>query len=156
MNELLKLRLLHQYDQLDTLVKDLSENFIQKRHKPDKWSIHENIAHLGRYHEIFINRIENIIKEEQASFGRYNAIEDAFFETWIELSTKETMRKTKELRKILVEKVLNLEEQQLNRTGIHPALGHMNIMEWTEFFLLHESHHFYTIFWLAHENLYKD
>lgn len=102
MNESLKFRLLHQYDQLDNLVKGLSENFIQTRHKPDKWSIHENIAHLARYQEIFINRLENIINEEQPNFGRYNADEDDLFENWVQLSIEDIIRKTKEMRNMTV------------------------------------------------------
>ncbi len=38
-----------------------------------------------------------------------------------------------------------LHEEQLMRIGLHPVYGPMTIEGWTEFFLLHEAHHFFTI-----------
>ena len=52
------------------------------------------------------------------------------------------------------EKIYNLihhlPPDKLDRIGIHPKFGKLTISEWTEFFLLHEAHHLYAIFQLAH------
>ncbi|MGD8307736.1 MAG: DinB family protein, partial [Ignavibacteria bacterium] len=40
----------------------------------------------------------------------------------------------------------NLTPEQLNRKGTHQKFGTMNVIQWIEFFLLHEAHHIYTIF----------
>jgi hypothetical protein len=54
-------------------------------------------------------------------------------------------------RKIIYELITGLSDSQLNRTGVHKKFGPLNIIEWIEFFLLHEAHHLFTIFQLAHD-----
>ncbi|HVT60257.1 MAG TPA: DinB family protein [Thermoanaerobaculia bacterium] len=39
----------------------------------------------------------------------------------------------------------SLTPDQLDRIGVHPAMGPLPIRLWLEFFLLHEAHHLYTI-----------
>jgi hypothetical protein len=36
-------------------------------------------------------------------------------------------------------------------SAVHKKYGALTIMEWTEFFLLHEAHHIFTIFQLMHD-----
>ena len=48
-------------------------------------------------------------------------------------------------RKTLNDFLFGLDEHQLMRTARHPAYGKWNINGWTQFFLLHEAHHFFTI-----------
>lgn len=146
-----KHRLTHQHNQIDSLVKDLPVHFIQKRHIPEKWSILENLAHLGRYQEIFLDRIRRVLSEEEPHFGRYVAEQDAEFESWLNLELEITLSKIREDRVEIIELISSLDEVQFNRKGVHPKFGRMNILEWTEFFLLHESHHFYTIFRLIQQ-----
>jgi len=45
--------------------------------------------------------------------------------------------------------ITNLNDEELLLTGSHPKFGVMTIPGWTEFFLLHEAHHLFTIFRLA-------
>ena len=44
-------------------------------------------------------------------------------------------------RTILVHKVQRMTSADLARKAIHPRLGHMTVVQWLEFFLLHEAHH---------------
>src|SRR6266542_1985639 len=108
----LQLRMQHQPDALNHLLYELNDESAKQRPDKDKWSIFENIAHLGRYHEVFLQRVQTILKEQDPLFDRY---------------------------------VADTDEKQLMRTGRHPVYGKRNINGWTEFFLLHEAHHFYTI-----------
>ncbi len=151
MNELIKYRLEHQYDQIDLLIHSLPKASFRKRSDPDKWSIHENLAHLGRYQEVFMERFNRILNEEQPTFERYKAENDALFGNWVAKSSITAIQESKATRKRIAGQLLGLDENDLLRRGIHPKLGSMDIMGWTEFFLLHESHHFYTIFWLVHQ-----
>ena len=40
-------------------------------------------------------------------------------------------------------------EALLGKTGVHPKFGLLTVTGWTEFFLLHEAHHLYTLFMLV-------
>jgi hypothetical protein len=44
-----------------------------------------------------------------------------------------------------------LGESNLKRTGLHPRYGVLTIPQWTEFFLLHEAHHLFSLFMLLQE-----
>ncbi len=144
-------RIKNQYHQVDDLLYGLSDDFMCHRHKIGKWSIQENLAHLGRYHEVFNKRLGLILTHDTPIFERYKAEEDPMFEFWLKLTLKEIIAKTKGYRKLLSERIYELNDQQVKRIGIHPKLGRLNVTEWIAFFLLHETHHFYTMFWLKNE-----
>ena len=47
--------------------------------------------------------------------------------------------------------ITNLTDAAQSRTGVHKKYGKLTVLQWTEFFLLHEAHHIYTIFQLAND-----
>src|SRR6201993_1513189 len=55
---------------------------ILERPPSGKWSACENLAHLGRYHEIFLERLERILTERNPAFERYRAEDDPGWEAW--------------------------------------------------------------------------
>ncbi len=120
------------------------------RPQDDKWSIQENIAHLTSYQPVFIDRIHQILTQENPSFDRYVADLDQAFENCKCLTVETLVKELNAERKKIFNLVSSLSVSQLNRTGIHQKFGTLNIVEWTEFFLLHEAHHIFTIFQLAH------
>ena len=54
-------------------------------------------------------------------------------------------------RKEIAAGMLSFPEVDLAKTGIHPAFGQMTLLQWLNFFLLHEAHHLFAIFKLASE-----
>jgi uncharacterized damage-inducible protein DinB len=114
-----------------------------------KWSAHQNLAHLGRYHEIFLERIEQILKETNPVFVRYRAEEDPQWEAWRSLGYKEAAGKLAYLREMLVARLKSLSAEEYARTGTHPKFGEMPLTLWLEFFLVHEAHHLYTVLQLV-------
>lgn len=151
MNELIQNNLKYQYNTIDLMVSELDNLFIKKRFRLEKWSIHDNLAHLGRYQEIFNDRIDAILHEKEPHFERYNSEKDAKFIEWKKRDGFEIIEQTKNDRDLIVQKILGLNELQLTRIGFHPKLKKMKLKNWIEFFILHESHHLYTIFLLIHE-----
>jgi uncharacterized damage-inducible protein DinB len=118
---------------------------ILERVIPGKWSAHENLAHLGRYHEIFQERIERILTEPNPVFTRYRAEDDPRWEAWRMLAHKEVAEKLASLREQLVTKLKSLTAEDYARTGIHSKFGKMTLALWLEFFLVHEAHHLYAV-----------
>lgn len=149
MEDNLLARLQYQPDALTHLLKELTEPQIRQRLEPDKWSIFENIAHLGRYQEVFRNRITVILQEEKPGFERYVADQDAGFPDWLAQPFDKLSRDFHHSRNTLREAIAHLSEDQCQRVGFHPVYGAMSVTGWTEFFLLHEAHHFLTILKLA-------
>lgn len=144
-------KLANQYLELLKMIEGLDKDFLQKNHKPDKWSIHDNLAHLCRYQEIFRARLKEIVQKKDPEIKRYKAEDDPGFQKWRQKKPQILSEHYEETRIELIDFVAKLTPAQISRKGSHPKLGAMNINQWLHFFLLHESHHIYTIFWLVNE-----
>ncbi len=139
------IRLETQLDALSLVLDRASPEAISRRPASGKWSAHENLAHLARHHEVFLERVRRIVTETKPRLARYRAEEDPQWPKWPAMPTDEVLRRLQALRGDLIEIVKYLSPEQLNRIGVHPAFGEMTIPEWIEFFLLHEAHHLYVI-----------
>ncbi|MEE8509733.1 MAG: DinB family protein [candidate division NC10 bacterium] len=139
------IRLETQLEALPLLMGKASPDAITRRPASGKWSAHENLAHLGRHHEVFIERVQRILAEDRPCLARYRAEEDPEWPKWAALPTDEVLRRLKKFRSDLITLVKSLSPDQLSRIGLHPTFGEMTIPEWIEFFLLHEAHHLYVI-----------
>ncbi|WP_426667819.1 DinB family protein [Mucilaginibacter sp. McL0603] len=148
----LKSRLKDQHTSLAILITDLDNNKLSYRPEPGKWNIHDNIAHLAVYQPIFINRINTILEKDKPTFNPYRADDDPVFLAWREWDIKDLLTRLNEDREQLYQLITNLSEQKLGRTGTHLRYGTLTVTQWTEFFLLHEAHHQFTIFKLAQGN----
>lgn len=145
MEQQLQLRLQYQPEALKHLLSGLNEEMVKQRPIADKWSVAENIAHLGRYHEIFLVRMQKIINENDPLFERYIADNDPGFSEWRLLNFNTLMEKFYSSRKVLNDFLFGLPDVDIKRTGRHPLFGQWKINGWCEFFLLHENHHYFTI-----------
>lgn len=113
---------------------------------PDKWSALENLAHLARYHQVFMGRLEQMLKTDGEPFPRYKAEQDPQWPQWQALSLSQVLAQFHQLRSELTQRLVHLSHEQVARTGIHPAFGAVNVEMMLEMFLLHEGHHLYVMF----------
>ncbi len=116
---------------------------IRQRSRPEQWSAHENLTHLGRYQQIFIQRLQCILSEDNPSIGRYRAEEDPDFALWVGLETAEVVSRTHTLRAEMLELLRSISASDWNRTALHPVYGQRDFSGWLELFLVHEGHHLY-------------
>ena len=144
-------RLEYQHKSLIDIIDGLSDEQIRKQIVAGKWSIFENIVHLATYQHAFLERIQKILSEENPAFARYTAETDPLFPDNCSRSTREIMQDLITTRREIIDKVLSLKEEDVQRAGGHPTFGSMNIAQWLNFFVLHESHHLFTIFKLVPE-----
>ncbi|HVG92735.1 MAG TPA: DinB family protein [Alphaproteobacteria bacterium] len=125
-------------------VETLSANVV-----PGKWSAHEQLAHLARYHQIFLQRIDRILAEQAPEFSRYRAEDDPDWPAWTSLPTPQLLVRISSMRSKLMARLRSLSEKDFERTGVHPTFGEMSLSLWLEFFLVHEAHHLYVILQLV-------
>jgi DinB superfamily len=136
-------RLKTQLDSLPLLFSGASPEAMRRRPSSGKWSAHENLAHLARYHEVFLERLRRMLTEDRPQLGRYRAENDPQAGPWMALPTDALLKEMKRLRGELIDAVEHLSPGEFERTGIHAVLGEMSIPTWIEFFLVHEAHHLY-------------
>jgi len=152
LNELTTVRLRDQLSSLDVFIASKTTEEWNRKPASGKWSARENLAHLCRYHEVFLERLNRILQEDRPEFGRYRAEEDELWPSWSPLAVDLLLARIRQLRQEVRSKVGSLSREQLVRTGIHPVLGEMHVPLWLEFFLLHEAHHLYAILFRLRES----
>ncbi len=144
-------RLQYQHKSLMDIIDGLSDEQIRRPVIAGKWSIFEHIVHLQTYQHTFVDRVKQILDNNNPTFPRYSAEADPLFLDNCHKSTREVMHDLISIRKEIAAGMLSFEAADLAKTGTHPAFGLMTMKQWLNFFLLHEAHHFFTIFKLTAE-----
>jgi uncharacterized damage-inducible protein DinB len=144
-------RLKNQHKTIASIIIKLNNRQIQQHPIRDKWSIHENIAHLAKYQPVFLERMRLVLTNDGPEFEAYKAEDDDEFEIYCAFTTYELLKKISTDREVIFHLITHLPPDKLERIGTHPKFGKLTMLEWTEFFLLHEAHHLFTIFQLAHK-----
>lgn len=139
-------RLHTQLDCLSILLDDVNEVAVNRQTAPEKWSAVQSLAHLARYHEVFLDRLERIQKERRPLLDRYSAEEDSAWLDWSGLPLEVVELRLHARRRRLIAAIGDCD---LSRTAIHSRLGEMTVMHWLEFFLLYEAHHLDRVLQLA-------
>jgi hypothetical protein len=142
-------RLRYQHETIRELVGDLPEQALRRTINPGKWSAFDNIAHLACYQGVFLLRLERIQMEASPAFVAYVADADPNFPGYQQRSLPHLFTSIESRRSVLLNKLEGMDEDVLLRTAAHPRYGLLDTAQWTEFFLLHEAHHLYTIFMLV-------
>ncbi|MBK5270368.1 MAG: DinB family protein [Bacteroidia bacterium] len=151
MSSSISTRLQYQHKSLLDLIEGLNDDQIRRQVIAGKWSIFENIVHLQTYQHVFAARVKQILQEDNPSFARYTAEADPLFLDNCGKSSREIMQDFITTRKEMASGILSFSESDYPKTGQHPFFGKMNLLQWVNFFLLHESHHLFTIFKLGAE-----
>ncbi|MBS1601357.1 MAG: DinB family protein [Bacteroidetes bacterium] len=144
-------RLEFQHRTIHDLIGDLPETVLRRNLVAGKWSAFENIAHLTAYQPVFIKRLERMQEESSPRFDRYIAEQDPMFAPTLQKGLGELLADIDLQRSRIIAQCSSMDDATLARTGIHPKYGEFSIRQWTEFFLLHEAHHLYTIFMLVQD-----
>ena len=142
-------RLQYQHKSLLDLIEGLSDEQIRRQVIIGKWSIFENIVHLQTYQHTFIDRVKQMLEQDNPSFSRYTAEADPLFLDNCSKSSREIMQDFITIRKEMIVGVFSFNESDFNKSGQHPVFGKMNLLLWLNFFLLHEAHHLFAIFMLT-------
>jgi hypothetical protein len=136
-------------DFLAVTLKGVAIDTLSTRVIPGKWSAHEQLAHLARYHQVFLQRIDRILSENAPEFPRYSAEDDPEWPAWTSLPTSQLLVRISSMRAKLMARLRSLSEEQFERTGVHSRFGAMSLSLWLEFFLVHEAHHLYVVLQLV-------
>ncbi|MBK6827081.1 MAG: DinB family protein [Chitinophagaceae bacterium] len=145
----LSTRLQYQHKCLVDLIDGLSEELIRRPVQAGKWSVFEHIVHLQTYQHIFISRVRQILEGKEPTLDKYTAEADPLFLDNCCKSFREIMHDFIATRKEMAADLLVLPESDYMKCGTHQAFGSMNLIQWINFFLLHEAHHLFTIFRLT-------
>ena len=128
-------------DFLAEALRGVAPDALSRRATPEKWSAAENLAHLARYHQIFLERIERILTQPAPCLRGYRAEDDPEWPRWVSMQPQQVLANLSALRTKLMARLRSLNVSDFQRTGIHSKFGEMTLALWLEFFLVHEGHH---------------
>jgi uncharacterized damage-inducible protein DinB len=137
------------HDFLSVALTGLPVDSLSAKVAPGKWSAHEQLAHIARYHQIFLERIDRILAEQAPEFPRYSAEQDPEWPAWSSLPAPQLLVRLSSMRAKLMARLQSLSEEDFERIGIHSRFGEMSLSLWLEFFLVHEAHHLYAVLQLV-------
>lgn len=142
-------RLENQHKSIKSYIDNLPPEAIYNRLEHGKFSIHENIAYLARYQQIFIDRLRSIASEVNPYFCLYRPDQDPEFAFTCARTTGSLLHNIYRQREHICSILRDMPDEHYSRVGRHEILGQMAISEWAEFFLLHESNQLFKIFKLS-------
>lgn len=142
-------RLQYQHKSLLDIIDGLDDKQVRLHPDQGKWSIFENIVHLQTYQHVTVKRIKTILEAENPTFSPYIADDDPLFLENCQKSTREVVQDLLGIRKDMAAGILSFQEHDFDRTAVHSTYGKLNLVNWLNFFLLHEAHHLFTIFKLT-------
>ncbi|WP_256010493.1 DinB family protein [Desertivirga xinjiangensis] len=142
-------RFCNQHKTIKNYIDDLPPEAIYNRLSQDRFSIHETIAYLTRYQHIFMERINRIVNEVNPYFEIYKPDLDPEFNFTNAKTTGSLLHELYRLRNDLMLQFEEMPSENYARVGTHAVLGRMNVSQWIEFFLLHESNQLFKIFKMA-------
>lgn len=142
-------RFINQHKVIKFHLEGLPPEAIYKLWKPENLSIHETIAYVCRYQYVFLNRINSICQNLNPQFSRYRPEIDPQMPFMIAKRTGSLINEINRMRSNLLQLLKELPDHYVNRMGTHSLLGRMNLNQWLDFFLLHESIQLFKIFKLS-------
>jgi len=122
---------------MEMKVKGIADDVLSNK-LDGKWSVKENIAHLGEVDEVVLKRIDEIVKQapvmSPAIFGLQRD-----YNTW---SVQAVIDFFYDLRKQTIDRYRALPDEALERTSVHPRLKvAMTPVDLAFFDAEHDDHH---------------
>jgi hypothetical protein len=133
-------------DVLERLLKDLPEGWTMHNEGGESWSPYDVLGHLVHGEKTdWISRTKIILENNNGKFTPFDRF--AQFEDSKGKTLNVLLDEFKERRRanLIILKELNITEDQLDQTGIHPAFGEVTLRELLATWAVHDLNHIYQI-----------
>src|SRR5258708_3520175 len=136
-------RLQGQVEDVTRMVAGLSEPELARRTVPDKWSVKELICHLDRIHEVFDERVEAMLGQENPKLAPYG---DPGSDERVRRTPVYTLATFRMRRVRLIARLEERRPPAWRRPGQHPEYPSYDVHFCVEYLTHHEAHHLYQMF----------
>jgi hypothetical protein len=139
-------KLKSQAEDVRRLCAELDEETIAKRVKPEKWSVKEVLAHIGRVQQVFEGRLEALLTKENPTIVGYEPEDDPEFETIASKPSGELLKWFEDTRGRIISRLEKLSPSDWHRPGRHAEYPGYDVHFCMEYMGHHEAHHMYQMF----------
>jgi hypothetical protein len=139
-------RLRQQAEEVRRITAGLDEASLAKRTIADKWSLKELVVHLHRVQQVFEDRINAMIAQDNPSITPYEPEGDVEFDKIVTRSGKDCLSALMESREHFAGQLEKLSPAEWHLPGRHPEYPHYDVHFQVEYMIHHEAHHIYQMF----------
>jgi len=139
-------RLRQQAGDIERITSGLDEAALAHRTNPAKWSLKELVCHLHRMQQVFEDRIDLVLSQDNPAIASYMPDGDVEFEKMVARPAAEIISAFLERRERLAGRLEELSPPDWHRPGRHPDFPPYDIHFQVEYMGHHEAHHIYQMF----------
>jgi predicted Zn-ribbon and HTH transcriptional regulator/uncharacterized damage-inducible protein DinB len=127
--------------EIDALIDGVTEQALQQPASDGGWSIRNVLSHLQDAQQVFLYRLELMVKEEHPILASKAVFQWAASEEDRPATTFEIFQNYQKARKGLLEKLETLTFKDWQRTGFHDEFGIVSLQHQASYFATHEITH---------------
>ena len=127
------------------LVREVPAVSLKRRPAPSKWSAHEHACHLAVVHQLFFDRLEQILASPAPIITPYDPGRSDPDDLLLKMDLADSLRRYVEDRGRLVARLRELSEDDWNHTAEHGEYSHYSVLIMFRHLALHDFFHAYRI-----------
>jgi hypothetical protein len=127
------------------LVEEVPAAVLKRRPAPKKWSAHEHACHLAVVHELFFDRLEQMLASPAPVITPYDPGQSDPDELLLGMDLMDSLRRYVDDRVRLVARLRELSASDWNRTAEHAEYSHYSVLIMFRHLALHDFFHAYRI-----------
>src|SRR5262245_56077704 len=127
------------------LVREVPPVLLKRRPTPGKWSAHEHACHLAFVHQLFFDRLEQILASPAPVITPYDPGQSDPDDLLLRMDLEESLQRYVADRRRLVERLRALTPVDWTRTAEHGEYSHYSVLIMFRHVALHDFFHAYRI-----------
>ena len=130
---------------LNSLLREIPEQNLKRSPREGKWSAHEHAVHIAEGHQLFFDRLNLMLSEENPPIKSWEPSSDDESGGLLKVDLDAALNRYATDRKALVEKLKSLAPEDWQRTARHEDYADYSIFIMFRHFTLHDALHAYRI-----------
>jgi hypothetical protein len=127
------------------LVRQADPAILKRRPPSGKWSIHEHACHLAEVHALMAGRLDLMLAQDNPVIAGYDPGRDHPADALLRVDLEDALRRFREDRARLVERLRRLRPADWTRTGRHDEYNSYSVFTMFRHLALHDFFHAYRI-----------
>jgi hypothetical protein len=127
------------------LVREVPAALLKRRPAPNKWSAHEHACHLAVVHQLFFDRLEQILASPAPVITPYDPGQSDPDDLLLNMDLRDSLRRYVDDRGRLVARLRELSAGDWNRAAEHGEYSHYSVLIMFRHLALHDFFHAYRI-----------
>jgi hypothetical protein len=128
-----------------SLVREVPEEILKRRPKPEKWSAHEHACHIAAVHPLMSSRLDLMLAEPTPRIRPYLPHVDDGEDALLKTNLDEALQRFTRDRQRLVERLKTLSPADWERSAEHGEYTHYSVFIMFRHLAMHDMFHAYRI-----------